>query len=532
MTLVFADTEDNSKELLARNKSGFDKRITLICALTSDGKDYTSKGDVAGFLRWLRSCGKTRVYFHNLRYDMGNLFGRALDLPKFTLVGNRLIRAEWGGMVFHDTYNLWPASIKRIGEAVGLKKLKFDASSVDYCFRDVEIMQSAHKLISGIAGVFGIETVPSTIASLAVKIWRAMGGKNWFCDHASAKEAFYGGRVELFRPSCHSGHISYCDVNSLYPACMTREYPVALEPQKDLNCEGIAYATIEIPKETYVAPLPVRRKDASIFYPTGRIAGVWTTGELRRAVAYGTRVLRLHQVFGTRETTTPYKGFVEHFYCQRQLSKSSAERTYYKLLMNNLYGQLGMSGEIGMSVYDNPEDLREGVVYGMRKMVKVKMPLPEHVNYLHAAMVTSYARQTLHEHLCKVVPERLIYCDTDSIILDGKPPFPVSSNLGEFKLEKVWKHCHCIAPKVYQGKAKGTALESKAKGVPQRLAAKFIQDGHVEYETPYGLREAIAGYNNNNHKQLSVWHWAEKELRTQYDKKKLVDGRFWPLVVS
>jgi hypothetical protein len=155
------------------------------------------------------------------------------------------------------------------------------------------------------------------------------------------------------------------------------------------------------------------------------------------------------------------------------------------------------------------------------------MPLPEHVNYLHAAYVTSYARTRLLDALTATPWDKLVYCDTDSIIAEGKPSFPISADLGQFKLEKTWTYCKTYAPKIYEGDD-----TVKAKGVPSRLARQFIDTGHVEYEQPFGLREAIVGYDNGNAKQLSVWRKVEKKMRTKYDKKKLIDGHFWPLIQS
>ena len=59
------------------------------------------------------------------------------------------------------------------------------------------------------------------------------------------------------------------------------------------------------------------------------------------------------------------------------------------------------------------------------------------------------------------------------------------------------------------------------------MARKFVEQGYVEYDAPYKLREAVTFYERGNRKKLSVWRKVRKEMRTRYAKKKLVDGRYW-----
>lgn len=529
MPWIVADTEDNSRELLKAGKSGFDKRVTQIAALCSDGESFYNRGNVIQFLKWLRQKAPCKVYFHNLRYDLGNLFGKALDVPDVLLVGNRLIYARWKRVLFHDSFNIWPMSVQVLGTVVGLAKKDFNATDRSYVERDVEIVVKAIELAHEIAGEFEIESLPATIGSLAVKVWKFLGGESWFCDSAAAKLAYYGGRVELFRTSA-IGPISYLDVNSLYPWAMTQAFPRALGAQKDLDCEGIALVELDVPKDSFIAPLPVKRDDGSIYYPVGKLKGVWTTHEIRTAIAAGTKVKRVFEVQGSQETDYPYRDFIHEFYHRRQQAKTPGEKTFYKLFLNNLYGQQAMSGIISRSILRDSDStlvFGDGQPYGNKLLVKTRMPLPDHVNYLHASYVTSYARSKLYNALVAVPKDDLVYCDTDSVIHRGDPLLPISGELGQFKLEKTWQACQTFGPKCYRGDD-----EWKAKGVRKDLAQEFIEQGKVEYEIPFGLREAIIGYDKGNEKQLSVWHKIEKRRITHYDKKKLVDGQYFPLLQS
>jgi len=62
--MIVYDTEDDSSELLAAGKSGFDKRVTQIAAITDCGKMFHNRGNVAEFFRvpwvccWMPNCHK------------------------------------------------------------------------------------------------------------------------------------------------------------------------------------------------------------------------------------------------------------------------------------------------------------------------------------------------------------------------------------------------------------------------------------------------------------------------------------------
>ena len=120
---IVGDTEDDSAELLASGKSGFDKRVTQCAGITSDGERYHNRGDIEKYVQWLMTRDAKRIYFHNLQYDLGSLFGDVLHEFSLTMVGGRLIKAQWRGKTFVDSFNLFPVSVKSLGDAIGLKKL-------------------------------------------------------------------------------------------------------------------------------------------------------------------------------------------------------------------------------------------------------------------------------------------------------------------------------------------------------------------------------------------------------------------------
>lgn len=526
------DTEDDSKECLApgSGKTGFDKQVTQIAAITAEGKRYYSPGNVKDFKRWLGQQPERYIYSLNIKYDLGALFADELDVLDQTLVGGRVIRAVWGKKIFVDVFNIWPMSVKKIGQAFGLEKIETDDLAHDkaYVFRDVEIIRLAMLFAWQFVDGLGLDHLPATLGGLCVMLWKHWGGQNCHDSTTLSRHALFGGRVELFKQENQSANICWTDINSLYPSVMRGDFPGPLEerkPNRKLPKFGIVTATVKVP-ETELCPLPFRRDDGMILYPWGTFTGTWTVAELQGALDAGCKLVKVRECYGSQHATQPYREFVDRLYSVRLQSKTDAESLFYKLLMNNLYGRLGTTGKLGRTVWQNEHNVDKGVPFGSRVLVVYQMPLAEETNWSHAAYVTAYGRLALLEHMRQIGAEHLIYTDTDSTIFDASKkriPFKVGSALGQMKLVSWEKHCRTYAPKMYNiGKT------WKAKGVPVRLAREFITQGHVEFDLPFNMREAIAFFDRGNAKKLAVWRKVRKERKTNYDKKELRNGRYFP----
>lgn len=559
LAFVSFDTEDNSCELqMARPDADSwpEKRVTQLAALSDNGRSFygacndykESRECVAKFKSWLGHWQNVICYAHNLQYDLGNLFGDELDEIEIRMVGTRLISAKWRHVTFMDSMNIWPMALKQVGKAFNLEKFAFDSSSKKYVFRDVEIVRRAMRFARDMAAEFGAE-LPATLGGTAINIWKSMGGSNWHDCTVMSRDAYFGGRVELFSPG-GTGRILYTDINSLYPFVMTQPFPDDLVTMNDVDGHGVARVTIKIPPQ-FIAPLPVRMDDGGIMYPCGKIApkkyevetdgrehqtGVWTCAEIREAVQHhGAKIVKVHEVFGSDRADYYYRDFVTKIYAKRKVEKDPARKLMLKLLMNNLYGQLGMSGIITRSLNrDKPTPHKVLSCYGKKVLAEMKMPLKAHVNYLHAAHVTSFARLELLKYL-RMLADELIYCDTDSVIFwcKDEPPFPIGTELGQMKLEGEADKVEIIFPKTYHlsgfDTGEGEAMEVwKAKGVRKDLAQQFIETGAVSFSQPNKLREAVRFYDRNNSRKLSVWKRVDKKVVSGYKRKVRKGDKFFP----
>lgn len=502
---------------------------------------------------WMKRQPEKYLYALNTQYDLGNLFGDVIDELDCTLVGGRLIKAIWGSQIFVDVFNIWPMSVAKLGEAFGLEKLATEDMSGDkeYVYRDTEIIRRAMEFAWGYVETLELTHLPPTLGGLCVKLWQRWGGTNTSDSSEISREGLYGGRVELFKVRNDSKKVCYVDINSLYPAMMLREFPGPPEvwTKRRLPKFGLLECTIKVPK-TDLPTLPYRDENGRILYPWGTIRGTWTIIEINDAVAQGAKILRKHNCVGTDESSKPYGTFVTKLYKARLTSKSPAEKLFFKLLMNNLYGRLGSSGKIGRTVWQTEKNRLEGIPYGEKVLVTYQMPLSEETNWSHAAYITAYGRLEWLKYARIIGADKLIYGDTDAHVFDcpdGIIPFETGSGLGQMKIEKMclsckgafddgkhpccdnpspsdfWEGCETFAPKMYK-----LGSKYKAKGVPIRLAKQFIRTGEAAFDLPFKLREAIRFFDKDNKRKLSVWRKVTKTIKTNYDKKKLKLNRYFP----
>lgn len=540
------DTEDNSLELEYKaNEPNYNKVGLQYAAIAFDGEKFFTKSKEK-FLHWLEHSNDKIFYAHNLQYDLGNLFCDNLDELDIVMVGSRLIRANWRGKEFRDSWNLYAMPLKKIGEKFGLKKLDMDLKGTKYVYRDCEIVRKAVMFIYEFCVKNKMTKLSASLGGLCMKTFVSMNLKNCQLSDVKVRDCLYGGRVELFSQG-GKGNIFYTDVNSIYPWSMTLEFPDnKLKKVKDLNKRfGYALVKVEVP-EMAVAPLPWRlpyKTDeygkGSVFYPVGTFTGCYTFYELENAIKHGVKIIKIIEAYGTDQGHKYYAPFIFRFYKARLKAKTECEKLLYKLLMNNLYGQLAMSGKIVRSQVMSEAFLKNEIrrkdgsirgVFGNKILIEKQFKLPEHVNILHGAYVTAYARVRLFDYLRQIEPKNLIYCDTDSMIFfnqDDKLPFKISSELGEMKLEAKSNYCEVSAPKCYRFGDKFVV-----KGVNRDKAKNFFESGMATVMQPFKLREAINFFDRGNTKKLSVWRAVTKKKITYYRKKTLKNGLYYPIILK
>lgn len=309
-------------------------------------------------------------------------------------------------------------------------------------------------------------------------------------------------------------------------------YPrMMLEAVPDFSCyewrryregmPGVLECEMEIPS-SYIAPLPQRGE--KLFYPVGRVTGIWPTTEIENAVACGAAIRRVGRFLHYPRVHPFLKSFVESIYKLRAEAVNPTLKKIFKIFMNSLYGKFGQGNM--RTVLVSMDGRESGVVWGDRMIKEVEGKYPAFSNVIWSAWLTALARIKLVSML-KECGDGLCYCDTDSVVYSAdRALFDEGDALGAVSLEGRFESGYFLAPKFYALFSKDTK-RVRAKGVPQRLAEEFLFNQRVEYKRPLRLRESLVRGIHVN-----TWTVVPKEVQSDYHSKVERGGRLWPRVIG
>lgn len=548
------------------------------------------------FTKFIIEQKRIVVFAHNLLYDYRAGVNRQLLIdagfsPVFESyeIGRVIIRWVYksNSITFIDSMNYVKESIADIGKMLGLEKLDMPnyEDNIEkwkiYSMRDVEILAkfvlALIEFMKRELGEFAL-----TSPSFAYRVFlRKFKPKHVKLRPPKDKEvqqleteAYFGGRVEVFKRGKFQNVVAL-DVNSMYPYSM-RDLTVPIRPIakiKDMPIEKlkklvekdtpiIARVWLDIPADMYIPPAPYKHPiTKKVIFPTGRFVTTLATPELKINLPY----IRKVEVAVVYKPAKIFKEYVEHYYAERQKAKERGDKVnnmFYKLLLNSLYGKFGEKKKVQKMVADLKIDHSTLFITPSGKKYKVidgilVETITKETNYGRftaiSAFITSQARAYLWKIMNLVPPEKLLYCDTDSIHIIGDFDYKkylrlylepegykdmaetVQSNnikieadvktstLGLLKVEKIAKEAIYLAPKTY--KLDNTV---KVKGVPKKYVHDLVNQYRVE--RVLGFRESSrVGLDNNN----VYWIEQDKVLTLVSDKREYnSDGSSRPIALN
>jgi len=289
---------------------------------------------------------------------------------------------------FMDSMNLYPGSIAKLGDAMGLPKgetpakfihglckpgvcvatggkgaksactggvIELEEMDFVYTERDCEIAYVAVRRMFELYG-----DLRPTVSSMAMSVYRRRFLRQSFPDGIPIRsdldyrfrDAYYGGRVEAYKLGATPRPNYLWDVNSLFPQAQwlgpypdtgtlveRRGSPERLAEWLEAY-EGFAVCKV-VHKEHRVGHLPYRREDGRLLFPVGRFSGAWCFPELRYALKQGViKVTEVEFAVTGDRLQSPFKAYVEHFYALKR-NETGIMREQAKIFLNGLYGKLG-----------------------------------------------------------------------------------------------------------------------------------------------------------------------------------------------
>jgi hypothetical protein len=326
--------------------------------------------------------------------------------------------------------------------------------------------------------------------------------------YRKAREGYYGGRTQVFRP--RAAHGFRYDINSAYPAALAiTELPVGAPRMLDASeaaraytsgKEGIYAANVEIPSQAHVPPLPIHLSSRTCF-PVGRIRGHWTALELREAEIHGAVIGRFGKSLVWSYGERVLAPFCERVWSLRHtLGKKHPVAKWIKSFLNSCTGKLAQR-PTHEDVFMNPDpdqiihcpadgdcsgERRCGVYFCCKHKCSKKCgawkPLDRNEilwahdvyrmspsGYVHwAAYLTASTRLTLLNQLTSDghYGHTAVYCDTDSCYSISPRVANVGPELGQWDAEGTFKDFQALAPKTYKYEDQHGRQHVRAKGIP------------------------------------------------------------------
>lgn len=343
------------------------------------------------------------------------------------------------------------------------------------------------------------------------------------------REAYAGGRTEIFKPISDVPIKEY-DINSLYPFVMaTNEYPGKyLGPKSRLDDSdfGFANVTISVPKDTYYPVLWRKKIDGieKFLFPTGTFRGLWPIPEIRHAQANGAVIQRVHETHIFSNEGAIFRDYINTLYEIRKNTKDPVINVLTKLLMNSLYGRMGIRLDretIEIDDFSEGSEPWREIRVGKRMVPFAKLPsrYEGFSNVAIAAFVTAYARIENHAHLLKI-GSSCHYTDTDSFWTPSI--IETGAELGELKLTREEPYACFLLPKTYVA---GNTV--KMKGFDSKRVQHFsYSDFRQAFEGELKLKIKVPPKMSRlsgalmRGKILHLQKASSKQLVSKYDKRE------------
>ena len=475
-------------------------------------------------------------YAHNLDFDVAKLWAAMpeikteIDWNKSIFINFRACKIVFkNGVELRDSMALLPGKLgdvlKSWGTEVGKLSSKDLAAQGGYkdvedYFMHVPVTDTdyleylkhdvigLHQVLTKLYKFTGLEEnkfcKKLTTAGMAISLFH-----EWFPDEYIAfskarwrpdtdekmRRAYYGGRTEVFQTNVSDGY--HYDINSLYPYVMgANEYPYSYpeeytgeEAQKmwemflpdalgqRLYQACIVTAKVHVPDDLHIPPLPVRH-DGRLVFPTGDIAGTWCGVELENAMKYGCKVIKIIDCMAWIHVASYFAGWVERM-SEKKINAKGAEREFYKLLQNSLYGKFAQRREqIKVSEYTSELMAKvkaKGKGFAVRETesgILLDHTVSHYSDFMQphiAAHITAFARVKWYNDIMmeEASGNTIVYGDTDSVVTT-KPMsrFAVHPNkYGLWKLENEVKLGLYISPKLYAEIDNNNTEICKGKGL-------------------------------------------------------------------
>ena len=481
--LIFLGEKMKAKKFAVSDIEGANW-IKFLCIGHYDGKNYRHFLSLDTYFDYAFTHEVSTIFCHfGGIYDFLFLIGHILDNPnKYEFRGliprgsgilcfKAYSKIHEKQIQFNDSSALLPFSLKSLADNfdVETKKGEIDHKKTKKVTKKIlAYMKDDHLALYQVLEKFtSWELIAkhgwkSTLASQSLHIFKKEFSKKTLLPLGRihdefCRKAYFGGRTEIFKMVYNDRRkkLNVYDINSLYPFCMNKlDTPTTFKfitktfLPKDL---GIYHCIVKSPDKMHI-PILGTKINGKFIFPLGEFEGHWCSNELNYAIKHGYKITTVFEGRIFNNGGKIFKPFVQYFYKKRIATNKPAEKIVLKLILNSLYGRMGMDLEkeqLHLEKRIVGEKLHSLVTTPSGKTYRFTTTEDEIDSFSHVAIgafITAQARIELYECF-KKVNYNVYNCDTDSVFTPEK--MKTGNGLGELKLEYQLDKAVFLLPKTY-----------------------------------------------------------------------------------
>lgn len=365
-------------------------------------------------------------------------------------------------------------------------------------------------------------------------------------DDIYIRNAYYGGRCEVFGNPLQDEHIKYYDFSGMYAQCMMEffhsgkgKYEIPTEIKK------VGFYNINYKSDIKFLPVLPEHNNGKLVFMNGEGSGTFWYEEILLFIKMGGVVLKINNAYVYENKELVFENFVNKFTKIRE--KGGYYKIWGKLMINSLYGSMALQDDktVQFLTFSEKEFLniqRKTNVetfykindcyvltiledYRSRHFFKKSIKRSKDKttrNISYAAAITSKARVKLYNALMETIEDtgKLLYCDTDSIFA-AYPKSDVREKTKFFSWIATYDQGLFINPKTY-------ALK---KGKNEIIKIKGIKEKNTNFETMkenFLTHQTIEFTDQNIFKKSKFKLTQSKIIKriclAKYDKRIFVDN--------
>ena len=417
-----------------------------------------------------------------------------------------------------------------------IKEFNFKEYILEYCKNDLIITSKFVEIIKEISKKRGInlDNIFSS-PSLSIKIFIKNYSKNKISFNLKStekkmiKNSYFGGRCEVYGNPSYKEKIFHYDFSGMYAQCMLEKFPYGkcfiLENPKNLLNPGFYY--IEYISNNFIPVLPHRSNiNNKLMFTNGLNKGFFWFEEINLFIKMGGIIKNIELGLIYEKYDYLFKDFIEDFMELRK--ENDIMNTFGKLVINSLYGRLGMN-DMDTETLIIEKNKFEEIYNSINKkllsfnvindcvIVEIKTDKKIRVksNIVLASSITSKARIKLYNAQQDVIKNggKLLYSDTDSVYASyDKDVSKEKHGVLDWSYDKKKiKEGVFISSKTYAIKYQDDSESVKIKGFDTKLVnfnelkeRFYKRDNFLNFDNKYISKKNMEMFSIENKKNLSL----------------------------